>query len=65
MTKAELQTILHYVHSGITVQVKVTGADGEYIVLPIDGIEAFSDETILLCRDSSIHFGEQKKEEKE
>ncbi len=65
MTKAELQTILHYVHSGITMQIKVTGADGKYISLPIDGVEAFSDETVLLCRDSSIHFSEQKEEERE
>lgn len=58
MEKKELQTILKYVHSGITLTIKVTGANGSHILLPIDGVEAFSDETVLLCHDDSIYFGE-------
>ena len=63
MEKKDLQTILKYVHSGITLQIKIVGCDGTQILLPIDGVEAYSDQTILLCHDSSIHIGEQKDED--
>lgn len=56
MDKKDLQAILNYVHSGKKVNIKLTGANGCYTLLDIDGVEAFSDVTVLLCHDESINF---------
>ena len=57
MTKTELQAILKYVASGEDVQIKVRGANGVYVHLPIVNVEVHSDAIVLQCHNKDIHFG--------
>ena len=57
MTKKELQAILKYVASGEDVQIKVRGANGIYVTLPIENVEVHSDSVLLQVYNKDIHFG--------
>lgn len=57
MTKAELITIFDRVTSGEVVEVKVMNKKGEFVLLPIDKVQVYSDRTILLTPpDEGIEF---------